>query len=162
MKISARLMIPLLSIISLAIMVPLKAEISPMDHHSHNEQAMPVLKLDQGKKWSIDKPLRQGMESINAAVKNSLGAFHSDSLTTQEAVKLSKHINDQVSFLISNCKLTPQADETLHVLIGDLLSGADKLSKEPLSSQGLPVIVEALHLYPRYFEHSEWKGVFSD
>lgn len=162
MRIFSKLMVPLLSIISLAITLPLNAEVNPTDHHSHNEQAMPVLTLDQGKKWSIDEPLRQGMESINAAVKNTLGAYHNNSLSKQDADKLAKHINDQVSYLISNCKLTPQADETLHVLISELLSGADQLSKKPLSSQGLPVIVEALHLYPLYFEHSEWQAIFSD
>ena len=162
MKSISRLLIPLLSAISLTVACPLKAENSRVNHHHHNEQAMPVLKLDQGKKWSIDEPLRQGMESINAAVKNTVGAFHSNALTSQDANKLSKHINDQVSFLISNCKLTPQADETLHVLISDLLSGADKLSKQPLSNQGLPVIVKALHFYPKYFEHSDWKQIIKD
>ncbi|MCW8935583.1 MAG: hypothetical protein OQK98_12730 [Gammaproteobacteria bacterium] len=141
----------------------LQAETDMSDHqHSHGhdahaEHGVSGLSLDHGQKWKTDAPLRQGMLSINDAVMKNVTAYHHDKLTKTDAQQLASHINDQVNFLVANCKLEPGADATLHVLIGDLLTGADKVAKEPLSVQGMPQLVKALQLYPDYFEHQGWK-----
>ena len=109
------------------------------DHqHSHaqNEHAASGLSLDHGKKWQTDAPLRQGMQSINDAVMKAVPAYHQETLTKTDADELARQINDQVNYLVANCKLEPGADATLHVLIGDLLTGAAKVSNEPLSPAG--------------------------
>ena len=123
--------------------------------HEHNQLSLPELSLDHGKKWKTDAPLRQGMLSINEEVKQAKKLFHSGLLSENDAKKLARHINDQVQYLIKNCKLPPQADITLHVFIGDLLTAANHLSEDPLSNQGLPVIVKTLELYTLYFDHPE-------
>jgi len=135
----------------------LLAETNAIDHqHSHEDHASSGLSLDHGNKWKTDAPLRLGMQSINDAVMKAAPAYHNEMLTKKDANKLSRQINDQVNYLIENCKLEPGADATLHVLIGDFLTGAVTLSNEPLSPQGLPHIVKALQLYPDYFEHERW------
>ena len=127
--------------------------------HGHDEHAAAALSLDHGKKWQTDAPLRKGMQSINDAVMNAVVAFHQDALTKPDAEKLARHINSQVEYLVANCKLEPQADAVLHVFIGDLLAGADKLSQDPLSNQGLPRIIKVLQQYPDYFDHQGWNEV---
>jgi hypothetical protein len=135
------------------------AEASKTDHqHSHaaDEHTASGLSLDQGKKWETDAALRRGMKSINDAAMEAVPAYHHDELTKADAEKLAKHIDQQVSYLVANCTLEPGADATLHVLIGDLLTAAARMSNDPLSPQGLPNIVKALQQYPDYFDHQGW------
>lgn len=158
MKLNRRLLIAFAATcLSLTITAPLKAETNAADHsHGHDEHAAAGLSLDQGKKWQTDAPLRQGMLSIKDAAMKAAGAFHHDALTKPDAEKLAKHVNDQVAYLVANCKLEPQADATLHVLIGEMLQGAEILSKKPLSADGLPKIIKTLQMYPDYFNHPGW------
>ncbi len=155
-----RLWLPLVgSFIILASFGFLQAETSMTDHHhSHgqNDHAVSGLSLDHGEKWKTDTALRQGMQSINDAVMNAVSAYHHETLTKTEAEKLARHINDQVGYLVTNCRLEAGADAALHVLIGDLLTASATLSNEPLSSQGLPLLVKTLKLYPDYFDHQDW------
>ncbi len=140
----------------------LQAETNMSDHqHSHgqNEHATSGLSMDHGQKWKTDAPLRQGMQTINDAVRKAVPAYHHETLTKNDAEQLASHINDQVNYLIANCKLEPGADATLHVLIGNLLTAATKVSNEPLSPQGMPHLVKTLQLYPDYFEHHGWNEI---
>ena len=140
----------------------LQAETSVSDHqhnHGQSEHTASGLSLDQGQKWKTDAPLRQGMQSINDAVMKTVPAYHDETLTKTDAEQLARHINDQVNYLIANCKLEPGADATLHVLIGDLLTAATKVENEPLSHQGMPHLVKTLQLYPDYFEHHGWNEI---
>ena len=129
------------------------------NQHSHeqNEHVASELSLDYGKKWQTDAPLRQGMQSINEAVMRVVPTYHQATLAKTDADELAREINDQVNYIVANCKLEPGADATLHVLIGDLLTGAAGISNDPLSSQGVPHLVRALQLYPDYFEHKGWR-----
>lgn len=148
------------AIITLAITTPLHAQTPVTEHsHGHDQNANAALTLDHGKKWQSDIPLRQGMKSINDAVMKNVDAFHHDKLTKYDAEKIAQHINNQVTYLVSNCKLQPNADATLHVIIGELLTGASVLEKEPQSMRGLPAIVKALQQYSEYFEDNDWNGV---
>lgn len=140
----------------------LLAETAMSDHqhsHGHDEYAASGLSLDHGEKWKTDAPLRHGMKNINEAVINVVPAYHHETLTKIESEKLSSNINTQVNYLIENCKLEPGADATLHVLIGDLLSAADKVSNDPLSEQGMPHLVKTMQLYQDYFEHPGLKSI---
>lgn len=146
--------------ITLAITTPIHAQPPATEHkHAHDEHANASLTLNHGKKWQSDAPLRQGMQSISDAVMKNVDAFHHDKLSQPEADKLAQHINNQVTFLVANCKLEPKADATLHVIIGELLSGAEVLKKDSNSMQGMPTLVKALMQYPEYFEHKGWKGI---
>jgi len=162
MKIPRNLLITFTRVcLSLVLTAPLQAQTTATELHSHghDENATSALSLDQGKKWQTDAALRQGMQSINDAVMRNVDTFHHNKLTQSDAEKLAQHINDQVTYLVTNCKLESKADATLHVLIGELLAGADALKKNPQSMQGMPVLVKALMQYPEYFEHKGWKGV---
>lgn len=144
--------------LSLAISAPLRAQTEHGHAHGHDEHAA-ALTLDQGRRWQTDAPLRTGMQSIRDAVMRLVPAFHHGALTSGDAEALARHVNDQVTYLVNNCKLEPKADATLHVLIGELLSAADTLTRAPLSAQGLPRMVKVLQLYPDYFDHQGWVAV---
>lgn len=135
--------------------VIVQAETAATDHqhgHAQEEHDASVLRLDHGNKWQTDAPLRQGMQRINDAVTQAVPAYHDDALTKSEADTLARQINEQVAYLVANCKLEPDADATLHVLIGQLLAGVANLEKDPLSPQGLPYMVNTLHQYMEYFD----------
>lgn len=157
MKVINNIFIAYISSIALLIMsASVKAESGESHQHGHSEHAVAGLILNDGKKWQTDAALRQGMSEINNAVMKAADAYHHDALTQADANKLALKINEQVNYLIKNCKLEPKADATLHVLIGDLLGAAEKIKAEPLSSKGMPRAVKAIMAYPEYFDHTGW------
>lgn len=126
------------------------------DHdHAHHEEAQ-GMQLNHGQKWEIDKPLALGMQNISEVIHASLDAYHHETFSKEAAQKVSKQINEQVSYLITNCDLAPEADATLHVLIAQLVSAAQNIKAEPLSKDGIPKAVKALNSYPDYFAHEGW------
>lgn len=145
-------------LLALQAVTPLHAAPESADAHEHHHESNTTTEfsLNKGKKWPTDAPLRQGMQSINEAVLTAVPAFHDNALTKPDAEKLAGLINEQVAFIIDNCKLDPEADAVLHLLISELLTGASALSVEPSSEQGLPDIVRALLAYPLYFDHPDW------
>ncbi|MBK7251880.1 MAG: hypothetical protein IPI06_13710 [Gammaproteobacteria bacterium] len=126
---------------------------------AHVHPVHPKLELDaDGRRWSIDEPLHTGMRRIRDAVAPYTGASPKQ-LSADEGRALAATIRAQVQFLVENCKLNPKADATLHALIGDLLAGAQGLEADPAALDGVPLIVEALGQYPRYFDDPRWQPI---
>jgi hypothetical protein len=150
MKTTFKLWLALISsFVILANAASLRAEMDitgNLHSHEQNENVTSELSLDHGKKWQTDAPLCQGMQSINDAVMRAVPAYHQATFTETDADELAREINGQVNYLVINCKLEPGADATLHVLIGDLLTGVAEISNNPLSSQGVPHLVGTLKL----------------
>ena len=122
--------------------------------HGHDHEAGGGLQLNAGQKWATDQPLRDGLDRIRELVSSanlSSGASGSEALATG--------IRQQVDYMIANCKLAPAADETLHVMIADLLEGADLVTKKNDPQRGLAVMRRALETYPKYFDHAGWSGL---
>lgn len=159
MKLPGNILIVIAGILlTLPVITTLYAESASVDEHDHHHESKSASEpvLNKGKKWQTDAPLRQGMHSINEEVLKAVPAFHDNALTKPQAEELAKYINEQVSFIVDNCKLDPEADAMLHFLAGELLSGATVLSVEPASEDGLPAMVKALLTYPLYFDDPEW------
>ncbi len=140
--------------------------------HEHGSEATGLTLDDGGRKWATDEALRTGMQAIRA----QLMALPEPALPEQRQ-QLAAGIRDQVSYLIAHCKLEPRADAVLHVLIGQLLAGADALETagnntpgseaagaENVASRtaqtGKPDAIQALHSaladYGQYFDHPGW------
>jgi hypothetical protein len=119
------------------------------------------LKLNHGKKWGTDEPLRRGMAKIRALMTSKLDATHKRTLTPDEYKALGTAVEQQVSGIIAQCKLAPEADAVLHVVIADLLAGAatmeGRMKEEP--GQGAHKVVTALNRYGHYFDHPGWKSI---
>jgi hypothetical protein len=123
--------------------------------HQHGETSA-ALTLNDGRRWETDLPLRTGMQRIRDAADRAFAAHANRRLTPAEAKALSATVQENVNYLIANCKLPPKADATLHVLITELLSGAAQLAENPAAHEGLERMGQALRHYSEYFEHQGW------
>jgi hypothetical protein len=124
------------------------------DYGNHGNTASLI--LNNGKKWETDEPLRTGMQHIQTLLAPLPAIKPEQSLDPVQAKIVSNGVKEQVSYLISNCKLDPKADATLHVLIAEMLEGAKVLAANPPSSHGILSIRHALEQYPHYFDHPGW------
>jgi len=119
------------------------------------------LRLNHGQKWTIDAPLRSGMDGIRALMTGTLHATQSPKLTSEDYAVVGAGVERQVGRIVAQCKLAPEADAVLHVIIGDLMTGAaimqGKTKEEP--SQGAHRVVTALNNYGHYFSHPGWKPI---
>jgi len=131
------------------------------DPHQHAAGAPTKLMLDHGKKWATDEPLRKGMDEIRALMVGKLDAIHKAKLTPAEYKALGAAVEQQVAGIVAQCKLAPEADAMLHLVVADLLAGTDvmqgKAKGQP--AQGAHKVVTAANSYGRYFDHPGWKGV---
>lgn len=118
--------------------------------HDHGHAASEAkLVLNQGKKWQTDAPLRQGMENIRSALGSGMkyGA-------------LAAKVSAEVAGIVQNCKLEPEADAQLHLVIADIMAGVEalegKVKGEPRRA-GAEKIARALNAYGEHFDHAGWK-----
>lgn len=121
--------------------------------HGHDHGVGGGLQLNAGQKWETDQPLRAGMDRIRELVSAAKPDGGASGLQV-----LANGIQQQVDFLIANCKLPPAADETLHVMIADFLEGADLVTKKNDPQRGIAVMRRALQTYPQYFDHAGWSA----
>ena len=129
------------------------------DPHAHAAADRAHFTLDQGRKWSTDEPLRINMEGIRSAVVAKHDAIHDGSLSATEYEALAGTIEAHVATIVAECKLAPEADANLHLIVADLLEGADAMrgkSQSAPSAGGIHVM-RALDAYGRYFDHPGWK-----
>lgn len=132
---------------------------SAQDHsHSHDEGKPAQPTLNNGKKWTTDDNLRQSMSRIRDALAAELPAIHSGKATTEQYRALAQKTNDQIAFMVKNCKLEPKADAMLHLVLADIIAGADAMSAQDGSGarKGAEKIARALDSYGAYFDHPGW------
>lgn len=130
------------------------------DHaHEHDAHGAATLKLDNGQKWKTDAPLRQGMKNIKAAVQPHLHAIHENTLKAATYQTLAKRTETQIAFMVKNCKLAPDADAQLHLVIAELGAAAEAMAgkdKAQSRQQGALQLVRALETYGEFFDHPGW------
>lgn len=130
-------------------------------HHSHGEATSAQLTLDNGKKWVTDDSLRQGMSRIRDALQAELPAIHSGKATGEQYQALAQKVNDQLAFMVKNCRLEPKADAVLHLILADIIAGVDIMQAQHGGDahEGVVKIVHALENYAAYFDHPGWQGL---
>lgn len=127
--------------------------------HEHGGHGAAALKLDNGQKWKTDAPLRKGMANIKAAVQPYLHAIHGNTAKAATYQDLSKRTETQIAFIVKNCKLAPEADVQLHLVIAELGAAAEAMAgKDRAQSrqQGALQLVHALEAYGEFFDHPGW------
>jgi hypothetical protein len=119
------------------------------------------LSLNHGKKWATDEPLRKGMETLRAAFAEHLHAIQKGKLPAAEFKALGEKTEKEVGNIIAQCKLEPEADAMLHLIITDMISGADIMTGKVKGSPraGAHKVVAALNNYGRYFDHPGWNSL---
>jgi len=130
---------------------------------AHDHGAAPAaMKLDHGRKWTTDAPLRQGMSKIRASVDDNAEAIHRGKFGAADYVAMAGAVEAQVAYIVENCKLEPAADEVLHGVIAELGEGVEVLNGQRAGvarDEGVSRIVAALDRYGEYFDHPGWKPV---
>lgn len=119
------------------------------DHdHDHGSSAPARLTLKDGKKWPTNATLRQGMERIRAAATQN---------PQLAPAQMATQVDEQIAYLVSNCKLDQETDAMLHLVLADLIAGADMLRERPADREkGMALISKALQDYAGHFEHPAW------
>ncbi len=129
--------------------------------HNHRHDGKPAkLQLNAGKKWETDGPLRQSMAEIRQSFARSLKAIHANQLTLARYNELAKNVESSVSRIVAQCKLPPAADAQLHIIVAELMSGAELMFDQANSDRarnGAIKVVEALNRYGQYFNDPGFK-----
>lgn len=136
--------------------------VSAQDHsHSHGEEKPVQFTLDNGKKWATDANLRQSMGLIRDALAAELPAIHSGKATAEQYRALAQKMNDQIAFMVKNCKLEPKADAMLHLVLADIIAGSDAMMARDSNEarKGAEKIARAVDNYGVYFAHPGWHGM---
>ncbi len=130
-------------------------------HHSHDNGQTPQITLDNGKKWATDTNLRLGMSRIRDVLAADLPAIHSGKATAEQYRALAQKTDDQIAFMVKNCKLEPKVDAMLHLVLADIIAGADAMKTQGTSDayKGAVKIARALDNYGKYFDHPDWHGL---
>jgi hypothetical protein len=123
-------------------------------HNHHEKLGVATLKLNAGNKWVTDAPLRGAMANIHQTMAAALDKIHHGTLNDAMYDALAATTQQEVANMVSQCKLPPDADAQLHLVIAELLLGADalagkhsKLSRE----QGAAKVMDALKNYSTFF-----------
>jgi len=123
------------------------AATGPALAQDHDGHAGAALALNHGAKWASDAPLRQGMATIRSTVEAS-------------PHELASVIEVQVAYIIENCRLPADADANLHLVIEQLIEGAERLHVGD-GGEGRAQVIAALNAYGSHFDHPDWRPIVS-
>jgi len=129
--------------------------------HGHDGHGALQLQLDQGKKWATDAPLRQGMTLIRAALAQNEPAIRNGRLSAEQYQVLGATVEHHVARIVAECKLPPEADANLHVIVAELAAAADAMQGRSAEkpATGAKRAVNALGQYAAHFDHPGWKRI---
>jgi hypothetical protein len=133
--------------VAFAAALALSAGAYAAEEHPHHGTGEATLVLDHGKKWQTDAPLRKGMENIRAAMAGK-GKY---------AAK-AERVNAEVAYIVQNCKLPEDADAQLHLVIAELMAGAEAMQGEH-AREGAKRVAKALNEYGKFFDHPGWRSL---
>ncbi len=148
--------------LALAVLSGLAAVPAVAADAGHAHEAQPgKLKLDHGRKWATDEALRRGMTAIRAAMAARLDAIHRNTLAAADYRALGVTVEQEVARIVAECKLEPRADAMLHVVIADLMAGAEAMQGKAKTTPaaGAHKVVQALDAYGSYFDHPGWAAL---
>ena len=132
------------------------AAVSPSHPGHAGTGAVAELTLNDSQKWPSDAALREGMTEIRATLRASLGQIHGGIFSAAEYAALADRVESQVDDVVRNCRLPPEADAQLHLVIADILDGAEMMRKDNGRIEGAIKLMRTLHAYGDYFDHPGW------
>lgn len=141
--------------------------ISPLSAHSatgheHGSTETQQLQLNAGKKWGTDAPLRQAMTAIHQSATKILPTAHAGKATVEDYDAFGRAISAQVAFMVESCKLPSDADAQLHLIVAELMAGAETAQGKQGDADraaGVVKVAQASNAYGKYFNHSGWKSI---
>ncbi len=118
--------------------------------HAHPTSAA-AASATPAQRYVTDATLRQQMREIHGAVA-TLERGQGDQASPQQTTRLADQVTGNVNTIIVNCKLPPDADAALHLIIGPLLRDASALKANPARRGAVAGMREALQQYARQFD----------
>ena len=152
-------LIILLASAALAIGASANAATGKSHSEEGHERSSAQLSLDHGKKWPTDAPLRKGMASVRGAVGRSAKAIHAGKHEAARYEALAGRIEAEMALIVANCKLPPEADAQLHIVLAQMSEGADAMKRGERRDKGAEAVIEALNAYGKHFEHPGWRPI---
>ena len=152
---------PIVLLLAVALSSPFAA-LAATDAHDHGKSSPHKLELNAGKKWGTDDALRQAMSTIHTSVSQIQPRAHSGKAKADDYEAFSKDVTAQVAYIVENCKLDPQADAQLHIIVADIMSGveaAEGKEGEKQRASGVVKIAQASNAYGKHFDHAGWKAI---
>jgi len=75
--------------------------------------------------------------------------------------RLGTLVEARVATIVAECRLEPAADANLHLVVAELIAGADAMQGKirTTPAAGAMQTVRAVNQYGRYFNHPGWKPV---
>ncbi len=153
----SRTVLAILTAVALVATIPATVEAAE-SHDHHHEAAAAELHLNQGRKWPTDAVLRRGMAAMRTDLAGRLPAIHKGDLDPDQYAAIARSIEGEVGTIVGQCKLEPEADAMLHIVIADLMGAAATMQgKAPgRAAEGAHRAVAALNNYGKYFSHPGW------
>lgn len=127
--------------------------------HGHGGPDAPAieLRLNSGQKWPTDEALRTGMNRIRDALETSLPLIHASGYSAVDFSALADRLQEQVDYVVANCKLPEEADLQLHLALTRILDGINAMKAESGQEQGAVTVVQTLNAYGDHFDHPGWQ-----
>lgn len=141
------LLVPLL-VAAVAGSPPSRAQTIAADTHRPNATGQQQLQLSHGQRWPADVALREGMRRIRAVALWMQHAQADGPLTARQSRAAAASIEDSVAAIVDHPPRGAGIDPNLHILLARILA-----------ADGLPQLLDALELYPRYFNDPGWQPV---
>lgn len=113
-------------------------------------------RLDEGKRWPTDEPLRQGMSDIRAAMATAFPQIHMGQFSSAQYVALAANIQERVDYVVGNCRLPEEADAQLHVVLMEIVEGTEAIGSGPDRPGGAMRVIQAIEAYGQNFDHPDW------
>ncbi|HWJ06209.1 MAG TPA: hypothetical protein VNS57_10555 [Steroidobacteraceae bacterium] len=139
---------------------------APTEEHAHARHGagtalVSQLQLNQGQRWATDASLRESMAAIREAFDADHPRIHAGQQTDAQYQALAASVETQVNRIVAQCKLPPDADAQLHLLVGDLMQAVGLMrGADPQRSRhdGAALVHGALRAYPKYFDDPSWRA----
>lgn len=139
--------LPLVAALALAPVATVQAAPRDQGHAGHAVEAIAT----PAQRWATDAPLRAGMREIGAVVE-ALGHYEAGHMGPDQAVLLAGQVPGHIAGIVANCRLEPEADAALHVVLAGLSRGADALARDPADLAAIQSMRQALADYARLFD----------
>lgn len=121
-------------------------------HDPHESHDASLVTPPEGQLWPTDEPLRTGMSRIETALEQAQGAARP--IGREQADLLARTVEDNVAFIVKNCKLPAAPDAALHVLIGRMMAAAGELKGEQAGEAAVDQLAAVLQDYRNSFDHA--------
>ena len=150
-------------LIGLTAILLASASLAAGHQHAHETTAAPTqLTLNEGRQWETDAALRSGMDNIRATLAASLHDIEHQRLSAKKYGALAARVESEVTKIVAHCKLSPEADAQLHLVIAEIMAGADAMAGKDRQRQradGAGQVLAALDNYAVYFRHPGWQAI---